>query len=96
MPNGVITGYEVSYKEEGGGQAGTLSGIVATSTKLTGLKPNTTYTISVLAIDSVGDGDVIDIQGTTLVIRKKLLDKFLMIKSSIFHKSCIPSRYTLL
>ena len=70
MTNGVITGYEVHYQEESGGRAGTLSGIVFTSVELTGLKPNTTYNILVLAINGAGNGEVTDIQGTTLANRK--------------------------
>ena len=71
MPNGVITGYEVRYGEVGQAQDGVES-ITGTSTELIGLRPNTTYSISVLAINGAGDGVVTDIQGTTLrlVIRK--------------------------
>ena len=69
MPNGRITGYEVHYQEEGGGQGSTLSGIF-TSVELTGLKPSTTYNISVFAINGAGNGEVTDIQGTTLANRK--------------------------
>ena len=68
MSNGVITGYEVSYQEEDGVQAGTLTGIV--TTELMGLKPGTIYNISVVAINDAGDGDITYIQGTTLVICK--------------------------
>ena len=77
MPNWEITGYEVRYWENGGGQNGTLTDVVLTSTELTeltGLKPGTTYRISVLAINGASENDgrgvVAHIQGTTLVTRK--------------------------
>ena len=69
MPNGVITGYKVRYGEVGEAQDKEES-TAETSTELTGLKPNTTYSISVLAINGAGDGNVTDIQGTTDVTRK--------------------------
>ena len=69
MPNGVITGYRVMYGEVGQTQDETES-VTETSAELTGLKPGTTYDISVLAINGAGDGGVTDIQGTTLVLRK--------------------------
>ena len=69
MPNGRITGYEVRYGEVGQAQDAVIS-VTGTFIELTGLRPNTTYSISVLAINGAGDGVVTDIQGTTLVIRK--------------------------
>ena len=69
MPNGRITGYRVMYGEVGQAQD-EVESVTETSIELTGLKPDTTYSISVLAINGAGDGEVTDIQGTTLVIRE--------------------------
>ena len=66
MTNGRITGYEVRYREVGEAQDKVVL-VAETFTELMGLKPNTTYNISVLAINGAGNGEVTDIQGTTLV-----------------------------
>ena len=84
MPNGVITGYEVRYREVGEAQDKVVL-VAETFTELMGLKPNTTYNVSVLAINGAGNGEVANIQGTTLVNSKL---SYILYKVSL--ESCMP------
>ena len=54
MPNGDIIAYEVRYQGEDGGQV--VRNVTATSIELTGLRPESTYTISVRAYSDAGPG----------------------------------------
>ena len=54
MPIGYIVAYEVRYQGEDGGQE--VRNVTATSVELTGLRPESTYTISVRAYTAAGPG----------------------------------------
>ena len=54
MPNVDIVAYEVRYQGEDGGQE--VRNVTATSIELTGLRPESTYTISVRAYTAAGPG----------------------------------------
>ena len=54
MPNGDIIAYEVRNQGEDGGQE--VRNVTSTSVELTGLRPQSTYTISVRAYTAAGPG----------------------------------------
>ena len=54
MPVGDIIAYEIRYQGEGGGQE--VRNVTSTSVELTGLRPESTYTISVRAYTAAGPG----------------------------------------
>ena len=54
MPNGDIIAYEVHYQGEEWGQE--VRNVTSTSVELTGLRPESTYTISVRAYTAAGPG----------------------------------------
>ena len=55
-PSGDILVYEVQYQGEGGQENGRVVNVTATSVELTGLRPESTYTISVRAYTAAGPG----------------------------------------
>ncbi len=57
LPNGVITAYEVSHQLQGGTELGRVNTTdVRTTHTLTGLRPQTTYTVTVKAYTIAGSG----------------------------------------
>ena len=56
-PSGDILVYEVHYQAEGGQEGGGVVNVTATSVELTGLRPESTYTISVRAYTVAGPGE---------------------------------------
>ena len=54
MPVGDIIAYEIRYQGEDGGQE--VRNVTSTSVELTGLRPESTYTISVRAYTAAGPG----------------------------------------
>ena len=56
-PCGDILVYEVHYQGEGGQEGGRVVNVTATSVELTGLRPESTYTISVRAYTAAGPGE---------------------------------------
>ena len=54
MPNGDIIAYEVHYQGEDGGHE--FRNVTSTSVELTGLRTESTYTISVRAYTAAGPG----------------------------------------
>ena len=54
MPDDDIIAYEVRYQGEDGGQK--VTNVTSTSVELTGLRPESTYTISVRAYTVAGPG----------------------------------------
>ena len=69
MPNGIITGYSISYHQLGE-ENSLVVNVTETSFKLTGLHPNTIYNISVSAYTVIGPGPAVAVQETTLNLRK--------------------------
>ena len=66
--NGNITGYEIRYRKEDGGNTEAVSDIVIMGTDytLTDLQPSTTYLIQVAANNTVGRGVFGSISASTL------------------------------
>ena len=56
-PSGDILVYEVHYQAVGGQEGGRVVNVTATSVELTGLRPESTYTISVRAYTAAGPGE---------------------------------------
>ena len=56
-PSGDILVYEVHYQAVGGQEGGRVVNVTATSVELTGLRPESTYTISVRAYTVAGPGE---------------------------------------
>ena len=56
-PSGDILVYEVHYQAVGGQEGGGVVNVTATSIELTGLRPESTYTISVRAYTAAGPGE---------------------------------------
>ena len=56
-PSSDILVYEVRYQREGGQEGGGVVNVTATSVELTGLRPESTYTISVRAYTAAGPGE---------------------------------------
>ena len=56
-PSSDILVYEVCYQGEGGQEGGGVVNVTATSVELTGLRPESTYTISVRAYTAAGPGE---------------------------------------
>ena len=56
-PSDMILAYEVHYQAEGGQEGGGVVNVTATSVELTGLRPESTYTISVRAYTAAGPGE---------------------------------------
>ena len=58
--NGDITGYSVQYTEGGSIQTVSVTGGDATMTTIEGLRPATTYSIVMAAVNDAGTGDYSD------------------------------------
>ena len=56
-PSGDVLVYEVHYQAEGEQEGGGVVNVTATSVELTGLRPESTYTISVRAYTLAGPGE---------------------------------------
>ena len=56
-PSSDILVYEVHYQGEGGQKGGRVLNVTATYVELTGLRPESTYTISVRAYTAAGPGE---------------------------------------
>ena len=56
-PSSDILVYEVRYQAVGGQESGGVVNVTATSVELTGLRPESTYTISVRAYTAAGPGE---------------------------------------
>ena len=56
-PSDDILVYEVHYQAEGGQEGRGVVNVTATSVELTGLRPGSTYTISVKAYTAAGPGE---------------------------------------
>ena len=69
MPNGIITGYSISYHQLGE-EKSLVVNVTETSFKLIELHPNTIYNISVRAYTVIGPGPAVAVQSTTLIISK--------------------------
>ncbi len=66
LPNGVITAYEVSHQLQGGMELGRENTTdVRTTHTLTGLMPQTTYTITVRAYTIAGSGEETNLTAVT-------------------------------
>ncbi len=73
LPHGIITAYEVSHQLQGGMELGRENTTdVRTTHTLTGLRPNTTYTVTVKAYTIVGSGQGESLTVTTVAARKFL------------------------
>ncbi len=73
LPNGIITAYEVSHQLQGGMELGRENTTDARTTHtLTGLRPETTYTVTVKAYTIVGSGQEERLTVTTATVRKFL------------------------
>ena len=67
---GDILVYEVHYQEGGGQEGGRVVNVTTTSVELTGLRPESTYTISVRAYTAAGPGEDKRLTVTTSNISK--------------------------
>ena len=56
-PSDDLLVYEIHYQGEGGQEGGGVVNVTATSVELTGLRPESTYTISVKAYTAAGPGE---------------------------------------
>ncbi len=76
VPNGFIIAYEVKYYLPESGMEGTEQNTTYISTTHTrnGLKPQTTYTVTVRAYTIAGSGEERTISVTTEAIRKLIID----------------------
>ncbi len=71
LPNGVITAYEVSHQLQGGMELGRENTTdVRTTRTLTGLRPQTSYIVTVKAYTIAGSGQEENLTVTTTAIRK--------------------------
>ncbi len=70
LPNGVITAYEVSHQLQGGVELGRVNTTdIRTTHTLTGLRPQTTYTVTVKAYTIAGSGDETSLTVITAVCK---------------------------
>ena len=72
IPNGIITVYEIRYKESTSTGPYNITNTTNTNYSIVGLIPNTSYTIGVRAYTSIGPGEWTDREYTTAQIRKEL------------------------
>ncbi len=75
LPNGVITAYEVSHQLQGGMELERVNTTdVRTTLTLTGLRPQTTYNVTVRAYTIAGSGEETNLTVTTAAVRKSYYD----------------------
>ena len=72
IPNGIITVYEIRYRESTSTGPYNITNTTNTRYSIVGLIPNTSYTIGVRAYTSIGPGEWTDREYTTALIRKEL------------------------
>ena len=75
IPNGIITVYEIRYRESTSTGPYNITNTTNTqysNVSIVGLIPNTSYTIGVRAYTSIGPGEWTDREYTTAQIRKEL------------------------
>ena len=72
IPNGIITVYEIRYRESTSTGPYNITNTTNTQYSIVGLIPNTSYTIGVRAYTSIGPGEWTDREYTTVQICKKL------------------------
>ena len=65
VPNGIITVYEIRYRESTSTDPYNMTNTTNTQYSIVGLIPNTSYTIGVRAYTSVGSGEWTDISDQT-------------------------------
>ena len=65
VPNGIITVYEIRYRESTSTGPYNITNTTNTQYSIVGLIPNTSYTIGVRAYTSVGPGEWSDITDET-------------------------------
>ena len=70
LPNGIITVYEIRYRESTSTGPYNITNTTNTQNSIVGLIPNTSYTIGVRAYTSVGLGKWTDEKFTSTKIRK--------------------------
>ena len=70
IPNGIITVYEIRYRESTGTGPYNITNTTNTEYSIIGLIPNTSYTIGVRAYTSIGPGEWTDREFNTAQIRK--------------------------
>uniref|UniRef100_A0A1X7TC16 Uncharacterized protein n=1 Tax=Amphimedon queenslandica TaxID=400682 RepID=A0A1X7TC16_AMPQE len=68
IPNGIITVYEIRYRESTSTGPYTITNTTNTQYSIAGLIPNTSYTIGVRAYTSIGPGEWTDREYTTIEI----------------------------
>ena len=66
-PNGIITEYEIRYRESSSTGPYNMTNTTNTQYSIVGLIPNTSYTIGVRAYTSVGPGEWTDISDQTFL-----------------------------
>ena len=66
-PNGIITVYEIRYRESTSTGPYNITNTTNTQYSIVGLLPNTSYTIGVRAYTSVGPGEWTDITNQTFL-----------------------------
>ena len=69
-PNGIITVYEIRYRESTSTGPYNITNTTNTYYHIAGLIPNTSYTIGVRAYTSIGPGEWTHIEYSTIQIRK--------------------------
>uniref|UniRef100_A0A1X7SVV6 Uncharacterized protein n=1 Tax=Amphimedon queenslandica TaxID=400682 RepID=A0A1X7SVV6_AMPQE len=72
IPNGIITVYEIRYRESTSTGPYNITNTTNTYYRIVGLIPNTSYTIGVRAYTSIGPGEWTDREYSTAQIRKQL------------------------
>ncbi len=74
LPNGIIIAYQVAHYLSGSGiEAGRVEQYttdISTTLTLTGLRPQTSYTVTVRAYTIAGAGEEASVAGTTEAVRK--------------------------
>ena len=79
IPNGIITVYEIRYRESTSTGPYNITNTTNTQYSIVGLIPNTSYTIGVRAYTSIGPGEWTDREYTTAQIRKELNVTFIIV-----------------
>uniref|UniRef100_A0A1X7T0F1 Fibronectin type-III domain-containing protein n=1 Tax=Amphimedon queenslandica TaxID=400682 RepID=A0A1X7T0F1_AMPQE len=82
IPNGIITVYEIRYRESTSTGPYNITNTTNTYYSIVGLIPNTTYTIGVRAYTSIGPGEWIDREYATAQIFAIVSQYFSIIKFS--------------
>ncbi len=86
LPNGVITAYEIRHQLQGGMELGRVyTTDVRTTHTLTGLKPQTTYTVTVRAYSIAEPGEERSVTETTKAIRKHYVTGHCVSSSPLHH-----------